>query len=252
MELRFDDKVVVVTAAGSGFGRAIAQTFAGLGARVYASDISAEGIAETARTHGVVPKVVDLTDRSAAAAWIGEVERKEARAIDILINNAGGTLGNRGVPIESVPDNQWDSIYAINVTTTFVLCRAAAANMKTARRGRIINISSTAGLRPTQTGIQAYSSTKHAVVGLTRQLSKEFGAYGITVNSIAPGRIPTTPAKVEVWEKSSPEKRRDTLERISLGRLGSSKDIAMAALFFASELSEFVSGQILAVDGGEW
>jgi 3-oxoacyl-[acyl-carrier protein] reductase len=252
MEIRFDDKLVVVTAAGSGFGRAIAQIFAGLGARVHAGDISPDGIAETARGSGIVPKIVDLTARRAVADWIAEIESREGRAIDILINNAGGTLGNRGMPIEDVPDAQWDAIYAINVTTTFVLCRAAAAKMKAARQGRIINISSTAGLRPSQTGLQAYSSTKHAVVGLTRQLSKEFGAFGITVNSIAPGRIPNTPAKVEAWERGGRDRQRNTLDRISLGRLGSNEDIARAAIFFASDLSGFISGQVLAVDGGEW
>ena len=252
MQIRFDDKIVAVTAAGSGFGRAIAKALAALGARVHACDISPDGIAETAKSGGIEPAVVDLTDRDAAAHWIHNIEASTGRAIDILINNAGGTLGNTMSPIESVSDTQWDSIFAINVNATFVCCRAAAAKMKQARAGRIINISSTAALHPSQTGIQAYSSTKHAVLGLTRQLSKEFGSYGITVNTIAPGRIPNTPAKFAAWERGGEAKQQTTLERISLGRLGTSEDVAKAAIFFASDLSGFIRGQVLAIDGGEW
>ena len=252
MQIDFTDRIVAVTASGSGFGRAIAKAFAGLGAQVHACDISPEGIGETAKTAGITPAVVDLMDRGAAAHWIHNIETSTGRAIDILVNNAGGTLGHTGRPIEDTPFEQWDSIFAINVNAAFTCIRAAATRMKAARDGRIVNIASTAGLHPSQTGIQAYSSTKHAVVGLTRQLSKEFGPYGITVNAVAPGRIPNTPAKVTAWEKGGADKQNATLERISLGRLGTDDDVAKAALFFASDLSGFISGQVLAVDGGEW
>jgi 3-oxoacyl-[acyl-carrier protein] reductase len=193
MQIRFDGKTVAVSGAGHGFGRCIAETFAGLGARVFGCDLSAAELAETAKT-GVTTKVVDLTDRAAATGWIAQIEQTIGGAIDVLVNNAGGVAGQEMRPIEEVPDSDWDRIFAVNIGAAFVLSRAAASGMKRARSGRIVNISSGAGLAPSLTGIQAYAAAKHAVVGLTRQLAHELGPYGITVNSVAPGFIRSNPA----------------------------------------------------------
>jgi 3-oxoacyl-[acyl-carrier protein] reductase len=250
MQIRFDGKVVAVTGAGHGFGRAIAQTFARLGAQVFATDLNPEMLAETARPGGIVVKTVDLRDRSAAAAWIHQVETQAGKAIDVLVNNAGGVAGQGPVPLEDVSDADWDVIFAINVNAAFALCRAAAPAMKRAGGGRIVNISSGAGLAPSLTGIQAYCSTKHAVVGLTRQLAHELGAFNITVNSVAPGFIRTNAATEKQWESYGPEGQKALVERIALKHLGTAQDIANAVLFFASDLAGFVNGQILQVDGG--
>ena len=168
MEIRFDNKTVVVSGAGHGFGRCIAETFAGLGARVFGCDLSADELAETTKS-GVTAAVVDLTNRAAAASWIAGVERATGGAIDVLVNNAGGVAGQEPHPLEEVADGDWDRIFAVNVGAAFALSRAAAPAMKQAGRGRIVNISSGAGLQPSLTGIQAYCSAKHAVVGLTRR-----------------------------------------------------------------------------------
>jgi len=250
MMIRFDDKVVAVSGAGHGFGQAIARSFAQLGGRVFATDISADGLAETASDGGIATQTVDLRDRAAGTAWVADIQAKAGRPIDILVNNAGGVAGQRPVPLEDVSDQDWNTIFDINVNAAFTLCRAAAPGMKRAGGGRIVNISSGAGLQPSLTGIQAYCSAKHAVVGLTRQLAHELGPFNITVNSVAPGFIRTNAATEAQWDSYGPEGQKALVERIALKRLGSAADIANAVVFFASDLAGFVNGQILQVDGG--
>jgi 3-oxoacyl-[acyl-carrier protein] reductase len=250
MQIRFDGRVVAVTGAGHGFGRQIARTFAGLGARVFATDLAGPGLTETASAGGIDAQPVDLRDRAAAAAWIAAIESAAGRAIDILVNNAGGVAGQEPVPLEDVADEAWDTIFDINVNAAFTLCRAAVPGMKRAGGGRIVNISSGAGLQPSLTGIQAYCSTKHAVVGLTRQLAHELGRFNITVNSVAPGFIRTNAATERQWDSYGPDGQAALVKRIALQRLGSAQDIANAVLFFASDLAGFVNGQVLQVDGG--
>jgi 3-oxoacyl-[acyl-carrier protein] reductase len=250
MIIRFDEKIVAVTGAGHGFGREIARSFAGLGARVFATDLGEGGLAETASSGGIAVQAVDLRDRAAGAAWIGGIEAQTGRPIDILVNNAGGVAGQGPVPLEDVSDQDWNTIFDINVNAAFTLCRAAAPGMKRAGGGRIVNISSGAGLQPSLTGIQAYCSAKHAVVGLTRQLAHELGPFNITVNSVAPGFIRTNAATEAQWESYGEEGQQALVDRIAMKRLGSASDIANAVVFFASDLAGFVNGQVLQVDGG--
>ena len=147
MNIRFDGKTVAVTGAGHGFGRCIAQTFAHLGARVFATDISAGELAETAAGGGIVTQVVDLRDRAAGAAWIRADRDADHGPIHVLVNNAGGVGGQGPKPLEDVSDEDWNVLFDINVNAAFTLCRAAAPAMKRAGGGRIVNTSSGAGLQ---------------------------------------------------------------------------------------------------------
>lgn len=246
MNIRFDGKTVIVSGAGHGIGRAIAHSFASLGATVHGCDLNAEELAQTAKGQaGIHTRVLDLADRAAATEWVRGIG-----PVFCLVNNAGGVAGQVMRPIEEVPDTDWDRIFAVNVGAAMALSRAAAPAMKRAREGRIVNISSGAGLQASLTGIQAYCSAKHAVVGLTRQLAHELGRFNITVNSVAPGFIRSNETTERQWESYGTEGQKALVERIAMHKLGTAQDIANAVLFFASPLASFVNGQIISVDGG--
>lgn len=248
----FSGATVAVTGAGHGFGRAIAHSFAGFGARVFGCDLSAAELAETAKAPGpIVTSAFDLTAKGAAKRWIAEIEQKTGGPISVLVSNAGGVRGQAMRPLEEVPDEDWHAIFDINLHACFAMAQAAAPGMKLAKAGRIVTISSGAGLQPSRTGIQAYCSAKHGLVGLTRQLAHELGPHGITVNSVAPGFVLSNAASVKQWESYGPEGQKRMLDSIRLHRLGEAQDIANAVLFFASDLGNYVNGQVLAVDGGK-
>ena len=241
----FTGRVVLVTGAAQGIGCAIAAAFHAAGARVHVADRDSAGL-EAAPG---VPHVADLADRAAAHALIAEIVAADGR-LDILALAAGGVAGQVGRPIEEVDEASWHAIQAANVEAALWLVQAATPHLKHAGHGRIITISSGAGLRPSLTGIQAYAAAKHALVGLTRQLSFELGPHGITVNSVAPGFIPSNPASRRQWESYGPEGQAALLRSIHMRRLGTPEDIAHAVLFLAAEASGWISGQILSVDGG--
>ena len=171
--------------------------------------------------------------------------------IDVVVNNAGGILDQTRRPIEEVSRDGWDRVFAVNVSSTFNFVRAVAPGMKAVRAGRIVNITSGAGLSIAGlTGVQAYAAAKAALVGFTRQMAYELGPFGITVNAIAPGFVPSNAKTWAQWQAHSEELRRNILEGIFLRRLGSSEDIAHAVLFFASEFAGWITGQTLSVNGG--
>lgn len=251
-EYDFAGVVVAVTGAGHGFGRTIAQSFAALGAQVYGCDLSAEELEDTADHPGAIhTSAFDLTAPGAAAAWIADVEKHAEAPVGVLVSNAGGVRGQVMRPVEDVPDSDWHDIIAINLHAHFSLAKAVAPGMKRAGHGRIVTISSGAGLQPSRTGIQAYTSAKHGLIGLTRQLAHELGPHGITANSVAPGLILSNPSSIKQWEAYGPEGQARVMSSIALRRLGEAQDIANAVLFLASPMASYINGQVISVDGGK-
>jgi len=232
-------RVAVVTGAAHGIGGAIADALADDGAKVYRVDKEPAALDRTAMT------AADLTDPAAVAGLFAAVG-----PVDILVNTAGGVVGQVGRPLEEVAEDAWRAVVDANLTTTFLCTRAAVPGMKQRGWGRIINISSGAGLTVSKTGIQAYASAKAGQIGFTRQMARELGPFGITVNCIAPGFILSNPASQAQWDGYGPDGQRDVVAGIATRRLGQPADIANGVQFFASERSGWVTGQIIAIDGG--
>jgi 3-oxoacyl-[acyl-carrier protein] reductase len=248
MDIRFDGRTVLVTGAGHGIGRGIAHAFAGLGARTIAADVNAAGLVET-RAGG--PKnletlTLDVADRAAVQAAVASIG-----AVDILVHSAGGVRGQVGRPVEDIPEADWHAILAVNLTGAFLMAQAVIPAMKAAGRGRIVTISSGAGIGVSLTGIQAYAAAKAGEIGLTRQLAHELGPFGITVNSVAPGFVRSNPTTERQWDAYGPERQQRLVQAIALRRLGTVADITHAVLFLASDFAEWISGQTLSVDGGK-
>ena len=249
LDTDFSSRVVLVTGAAQGIGAEIAKSFVEAGATVYLADVDADGLAATADSLGVNHFALDLSDGDATATMVRAIH-DDAGHLDIVAHAAGGVRGQVGWPVEDVSMEDWRRIFESNVDAAFCLARAVAPLMKDQGFGRIVNISSGAGLRPSLTGIQAYAAAKHALIGLTRQLSLELGRHGITVNSVAPGLVLSNPSTRKQWASYSEEKQRAIIQATHTRRLGEPEDIAAAVLFLASTSASWISGQVLSVDGG--
>ncbi len=253
--MRLEGRVAIVTGAAQGIGLAIAQRFAAEGAKLIMVDRNGDKVRAAALPLGAAVAAADVTDSRQVDALVKAAIDAHGR-VDILVNNAGGSGTVNANPIESISDEVWDQVVALNLKSAFLCCRAVIPHMTERGYGRIVNISSGIARgngRPTGTAgaVLPYASAKAGVLGLTYTLAKMVATSNITVNAIVPGFVLTEPgAKVREWfEGLAPEAKSALLSRTSMGRAGEGGEIAAAVLFLASEEARFVSGAALDVAG---
>ena len=247
MELDFDGRVVVVTGAGQGIGRAIALAFGQAGATVIATGRDATRLGDTCAAVAAVggrgvAEPLDVADTRAAPAFVQSVEARHG-PIDVLVNNAGTSLRE---PTGEVTEAAWDATFAVNTRGLFFLTQAVGRAMTARRRGAVVNVGSvyqTVGRRE----MAAYAASKGGVAQLTRVLALEWAAHGVRVNCVAPGYV-LTPLTEPVFQR--PGFLDDLRRRTPLGRYADPREIAGPVLFLASDLASFITGQTLYVDGG--
>jgi 3-oxoacyl-[acyl-carrier protein] reductase len=241
---RFEGKVALVTGASRGIGRAIAAQLAAQGALVVAAargGNAAETVAAIAAAGGRAQALaLDVTDAEAAVAAVQGVVAEHGR-LDILVSNAGIT---RDQLMLRMKRSDWDDVLATNLTAAFVLCQAAMKPMIKQRSGRIVAISSVVG-QMGNAGQANYAASKAGLIGFCKSLAREVGSRHVTVNVVAPGFVETDMTKVVAEET-----QKQWAAQIPLGRLGTPDDIASAVCFLASDEASYITGQVLAVNGG--
>lgn len=246
---KLDGKTAIVTGGGRGLGAQIAEGFAEAGANVVLCSRKVEACEETAaRLRGKGTKALALACDVTNPEQVAEVVRRAVRefgTIDIVVNNSGASWG---APVSEMPLEAWNKVMETNVTGTFLMSQAAGAVMRENGGGKIINIASVAGLGGTDPRFLdaiGYNTSKGAIITFTKDLAAKWGADNIQVNALAPGFFPTKMAKVVIEQGGE-----HILDRTPLGRFGSDEDLKGAALFLASKASDYVTGDILMVDGG--
>jgi 3-oxoacyl-[acyl-carrier protein] reductase len=244
--MKFKDRVAIVTGSGRGIGKAIACAFVREGAKVFLVDIEKERLAtvkeEIEGKEGQALSILcDVSKSSEVKEMMNQVHRTCGR-IDILVNNAG--IIRRGT-IESITEEDWDRVIAVNLKGTFNCCKAVVEFMKQQGYGKIVNISSIAGKMGDITSAPGYGPSKAGVDALTKTLARQLAPYGINVNAVSPHAIET-----EMSAQWSEERRREIISSIPLGRLGKPEDVAEAVLFLVSDEASFITGEILDVNGG--
>lgn len=239
------DKIAIVTGSGRGIGRAIAEKLGENGASLVICDIDQETAENTAKelaakgmkTLGIKADVTNAADVDAMIKACVE----EFGGLDILVNNAGVT---RDGLLMRMKEEDWDMVLNVNLKSAFLCTKSASRNLMKSKSGRIINIASVVGLTG-NAGQANYAASKGGIIAFTKTIAKEFSSRKVTSNAIAPGFIQTA-----MTEKLSQDQKDKLINVIPLKELGLPEDVAAAVLFFASDLASYVTGQVLAVDGG--
>jgi len=239
------NEIVLVTGASRGIGAAIAEAMGAQGATVVGTATTAKGadtISEKFAATGVsgMGMQLDVTDADRVATVVAEIQERYG-VVTVLVNNAGITRDNL---LLRMKDEEWDDIVDTNLSSLFRVCRLCIKGMVRARRGRIINISSVVGVTG-NAGQANYAATKAGIIGFTKSLARELGSRGITVNAIAPGFIAS-----DMTEVLDDAQKDALVSDIALGRLGQPDEIAQSAVFLASGMSNYITGQTLHVNGG--
>ena len=248
-EDRFAGQVALVTGAGRGMGRAVALTLAAGGAQVAINDIDARtvhAVAEEIEEKGddAFPVIADVGDEDEVQTMV-QAAVSQFGTVHILINNAG--ILRSSMSLETIPVTEWDLIMAVNVRGIFLCTKHVLPLMKVQRRGKIVNVSSSAGRSTSTFGGAHYTASKAAVLGLTRHTAREVASYGINVNAVAPGSMDTE----MVREVAALEWITQEEAKIPLGRLGTPQDEADLVAFLVSDEASYITGATIDINGGD-
>ena len=244
--MRFNNKVVIVTGGSRGIGRAISKQFSDEGANVIVNysvdEEAAQSVAEAAKSDGrnIITLKGDVSSTSQVDKMLREILRRYDH-IDVLVNNAGII---RDKLLMIMPEEDWDRVIEVNLKGAFVWSKAVLKTMIGQRMGRIINIVSPSAITG-RAGQANYAAAKGGLISFTKTLSKELARFEITVNAVSPGIIRT-----DLVEKLESDVKEEFLNLIPMRRFGSPEDVAEAVLFLASDSAQYITGQILCVDGG--
>ncbi|MDP5359160.1 MAG: SDR family oxidoreductase [Paracoccaceae bacterium] len=242
---------VIMTAGAGGIGRVMALAFAAQGARVHVCDLDEAGLGSVSQTDGIVGARVDVADEAAMDAWL-QSALDDMGGCDVLVNNAG--IAGQAGPIEDLSLAEWKTCLAINLDAQMLTCRKVAPVMKRQKSGVIINMSSTSGLFAVPFRAP-YVAAKWAVIGLTKTLAIELGAFGIRCNAICPGAVEgdrmdrVLAAEAQAKGVTPEQVYKDYASGTSLRRFAKADEIASMCLYLSSDAARFVSGQVIAVDG---
>jgi len=246
--MELENKVALVTGAASGFGRGIAEAFVREGARVACLDVNREGADAVAGGLGKAARAFacDVADGASVRTAVRGAHAAFGR-LDIVVNNAG--ISHRNRPMLEVDEAEFDRVFAVNVKSIYHMAQAAVPLMRGQGGGAIINVGSTAGVRP-RPGLTWYNGSKGAVNLLSKSMAVELAADNIRVNCIAPVIGETALLETFMGLPDTPENRARFIATIPMGRLSRPEDVAQAAVYLASERAAFVTGVVLEVDGG--
>lgn len=242
---RLDGKTALVTGAGSGFGAGIARRFAAEGAKLLLADINGDAAAAIAAEIGAAACRADVSDADSVAE-MAETAGRHLGQLDILVNNAGVT--HQSGPMETVTEDEFDRVMAVNNKAVYLAARAFVPAMKAAGAGCILNIASTAGVSP-RPNLSWYNASKGWMITATRAMAVELAPHGVRVNAINPV-AGETPLLASFMGEDTPEMRAKFLSTIPIGRFSQPEDIANAALYLCSEEASMVTGVAMEVDGG--
>ena len=245
---RFKDKAAIVTGAARGMGRACSLSLAAEGAKIALVDLNKKDVENTAGEINAAGSTAiaipcDVARSADVEKAVSEAMRHFGR-IDILINNAG--ILRTTTPLEKISEDEWDMILDVNLKGVFLFSKTVLPIMRKNRYGKIVNISSSAGRSTSELGGAHYTVSKTGVLGLTRHTAREYGAFGITVNSVCPGLVETP----MIREQASKEKLDHWLTQIPLGRFAEPQEEADLVLFLASDQSRYITGATIDFNGG--